>query len=75
MKYTVQEIGFVKNILVLQMPVGQSHWKYSLKSGNEIIRRAAHRSKKRNIVDSWVLLVTGKKKKLGSAFATKQKHT
>lgn len=47
---------------MLQLPVGPSHWKYSLKSGHEIIKRAAHRSKKRNIVDSWVLLGEEKKK-------------
>lgn len=71
-----QEIAFVKNILALQVASGQSHWKYSLKLGHEIIRRTVHRSKKRNILYSWMLLDEWEKKiKPGSAFATKQKET
>lgn len=70
-KYVFQETIFVKNILVLEMPLGQSHWKCSLKSGHEIIRGAAHRSKNRNTVNSWVHL----DKKKSQVFATKWKET
>lgn len=49
----------MKNILALQVPLGQSYWKYSVKSSHEIIRRTVHRSKKRNTVDSWLLLDGG----------------
>lgn len=63
----------MKNILVLEASLGQSHWKYSLKSGDEIIRRTVHRSKKRNIVDSWVLLDEGGGKKSQPLLQSKKK--
>lgn len=62
----------MKNILVLQAPLGQSHWKYSVKSGHEIIRRTVQRWKKRNAVDSWVLSDEGKKARLGLCYKGKE---